>query len=116
MEWILYLIGGFILLCILWAIGIIPEFFMMIGMCLLFGCIGGFFSWLSDHGWGAGFNVGMIGGLVIYGICCSTRIVNPEIRVDFFDDGTTEWHSERANGIVGLLVLIGTIIFVILKW
>lgn len=75
-----------------------------------------FFSWLSDHGWGAGFNVGMIGGLVIYGICCITRIVNPEIRVDFFDDGTTEWHSERANGIVGLLVLIGTIIFVILKW
>lgn len=115
MEWILYLIGGFILLSLLWHIGIIPEFIGMIGMSLMFGCLGGFVSWLLDFGWDAGFGIGIIVGLVLYGIYCITRIINPEIRIEFYTDGTSEYHSERGKGIIGLLVLIGSILYSILK-
>lgn len=115
MEWILYIIGGFIILSILWHSGIIPEFIGMIVMCLMFGCPGGFISWLLDFGWDAGFGIGIIVGLVFYGIYCIARILNPEIRIDFYEDGTKEYHSERGKGIIGLLVLIGSILYAVLK-
>lgn len=115
MEWILYIIGGFIIFSILLHSGIIPEFIGMIVISLVFGCIGGFISWLLNFGWDAGFGVGIIVGLVIYGVYCILRIINPEIRIDFYEDGTKEYHSERGKGIVGLLVLVGSILFAIFR-
>lgn len=115
MEWILYIIGGFIILSILWHSGTIPEFIGMIVMCLMVGCLGGFISWLLDFGWNAGFGIGIIVGLVFYGIYCIVRILNPEIRIDFYEDGTKEYHSERGKGIIGLLVLISSILYAVLK-
>ena len=113
MEWILYIIGGFIILSILWHSGIIPEFIGMIVMSLMFGCIGGLISWLLDFGWDAGFEIGGIVGLVLYGIYCILRIINPEIRIYFYEDGTKEYHSERGKGVIGLLVLVGSILYAI---
>lgn len=52
---------------------------------------------------------------MFYGIYCIARIINPEIRIDFYEDGTKEYHSERGKGIIGLLVLIGSILYAVLK-
>ena len=110
MEWILYIIGGFFVLSLLWAIGIIPEFIAMIVMSLIFGCIGGIF-----FNWDSGFTIGFFVGLGVYGLYCIVRIINPEIYIDIYDDGSSKYHSERGKGIVGLLVLIGSVIYVLVN-
>ena len=83
MEWILYIIGGFFVLSLLWAIGIIPEFIAMIVMSLIFGCIGGIF-----FNWDSGFTIGFFVGLGVYGLYCIVRIINPEIYIDIYADGS----------------------------
>lgn len=57
MEWILYIIGGIILISILWGIGLIPEILCMIGMSLFVGLISGVVAWIFDWGFEAGFHV-----------------------------------------------------------
>lgn len=112
MEWLLYIIGGIFVFSLLWHIGIIPEFIAIIGVSLVMGCLGGLFSWLIvDKSWNGGFEVGVIVGLVLYGIYCISRIIDPTITIEYFNDNSREITSERGKGIVGLLALIGLVIY-----
>lgn len=43
--------------------------------------------------------------LILY--YCIGRIINPEITIEFYTDGSNKVLSERWNGIIGLIVLIG---------
>lgn len=46
MEWILYIIGGIILISFLWGIGLIPEFLTLIGFNLFVGLVSGIIAWI----------------------------------------------------------------------
>lgn len=113
MEWILYIIGGIILISILWGIGLIPEILCMIGMSLFVGIISGVVAWIFDWGFEAGFHVGIYIGVALYALYCIGRIINPEITIEFYTDGSNKVLSERWNGIIGLIVLIGACLLAI---
>lgn len=63
MEWILYIIGGCLLIAFLSGIGLIPEYFSMIVTAILIGLISGVVAWIFNWGFGTGFKVGMYMGL-----------------------------------------------------
>ena len=107
MDWILYIIGGLILISILWRIGLIPEFLCMIGVSLFAGLISGVVAWIFDRGFEAGFHVGIYIGVALYALYCIGRIISPNITIEVYTDGTTKVLSERWNGIIGLIVLLG---------
>lgn len=107
MEWILYIIGGIFLIGFLSAIGFIDELLMMIGLALFAGVISGGVSAL--FGWGSfsgGFGVGIIIGLVIYGLYCIMRICSDDFTVTLFSDGSKETEYESTKGIIGIIVMI----------
>lgn len=110
MEWILYIIGGLILIGILWRIGLIPEFLVMIGACLFAGLISGVVAAIFGWGFEAGYHVGVYIGAALYALYCIGRIIDPEITIEVFTDGSNEVFSSRWNGIIGLIVLVGSIL------
>lgn len=115
MEWILYIIGGIILIGILWEIKFIPEFLSMIGIILFSGVISGTVSWIFDWGeFEAGFKVGFFIGVALYAIYCIIRIFSPDTLI-IHSNGTQKVISERGEGIVGLIVLIACTLFVIFQ-
>jgi len=113
MEWILYIIGGIILIGFLWGIGLIPEFLTLIGLNLFAGLIIGLVAWIFDWGFESGFVVGIYVGVVLYAIYCISRIINPEITIEVYSDGSQKVLSERWKGIIGLVVLVGAILLAI---
>ena len=111
MEWILYIIGGFLLIALLWGIGLIPEFLGMILTTLVVGLISGIVAWIFDWGFDAGFQVGIYIGVAVYTLFCIARIINPEITIEVYNDGSSKVLSERWNGIIGLVVVAGSILW-----
>lgn len=110
MEWILYIIGGFIAIAFLWGIGLIPEFLGMIGIMLFAGLISGIIAAIFSWGFEPGFKVGLYIGLALYTLYCIGRIINPEITIEVYTDGSNKVISERGSGIVGLIVVIVSIL------
>lgn len=106
MEWILYIIGGLILLGFLTEIGLIPEFLGMIGITLGAAFICGIIAWFFDWGFTSGFLVGIYIGLGLYALYCIGRIFDDSYTIEFYEDGTQKKVSERWNGIIGLIMLI----------
>lgn len=106
MEWILYIIGGLILLGFLTEIGLIPEFLGMIGITLAAAFICGIIAWFFDWGFTSGFLVGICIGLGLYALYCIGRIFDDSYTIEFYEDGTQKKVSERWNGIIGLIMLI----------
>ncbi len=107
---IIYIIGGLLLIGFLWGIGLIPEFLGMIGTVLFAGLISGIVAWIFDWGFEAGFHVGIYIGIAIYTLYCIGRIINPDITIEVYTDGSNKVLSERWNGIIGLTVVIGSIL------
>ena len=114
MEWVLYIIGGFLTITFLWGIGLIPEFLGMIGTTLFAGLISGIVAWIFDWEFGAGFQVGIYIGVTLYALYCIGRIINPEITIEVYTDGSQKVLSERWNGIIGLVVVAGSLLWSIL--
>lgn len=106
MEIILWIVGGLVVLGFLQAIGAIQEIITFIIAILLVGGIAALISWAFDWDAGAGFGVGVWVGTGLYGLLCIARIVNPEIEITYYSDGSSEKSSERTKGIVGIIVLI----------
>ena len=113
MEWILYIIGGIFLIGFLWGIGLIPEFLTLIGFNLFVGLVSGVIAWIFDWGFEAGFHVGIYIGVVLYALYCIGRIINPDITIEVYTDGSHKVLSERWNGVIGLVVLVGAILFAV---
>ena len=111
MEWILYIIGGLLLIWLLCGIGLIPEFLGMIGTTLFAGLISGIVAWIFDLRFEAGFFVGIYIGVALYTLYCIGRIINPEITIVGYSDGSQKVISERWNGIIGLIVVIGSVLY-----
>lgn len=106
MEWILYIIGGIFLIGILSAIGFFTELFTMIFMALIAGVISGGVSALFRWEFSGGFGIGVIIGLVLYGIYCIMRLCSEDYTITVFTDGREEKEYESFKGIVGLIVMI----------
>ncbi len=87
MEWILYIIGGFIAVAFLWGIGLIPEFLGMIGISLFAGLISGIVAAIFNWGFEAGFKVGVYIGVAFYALYCIGRIINPDVT-EVYTDGS----------------------------
>lgn len=115
MEWILYIIGGCLAISFLSAIGLIPEYFSMLVTAIFIGLVSGVVAWIFNWGFGSGFQVGMYIGVAIYALYCISRIINPEITIEFYSDGSQKVLSERWNGIIGLVVAVASILCTILK-
>lgn len=113
MEWLLYIIGGLLLVGFLWGIGLIPEFLGMIGMSLFVGFMSGVVAWIFDWGFEEGFQVGIYIGVALYILYCLARIVDPEITIEFYTDGSRKVFSERWNGIIGLVVVAASVLWAI---
>lgn len=77
------------------------------------GLISGVVAWIFDWGFEAGFHVGIYIGVALYALYCIGRIINPEITIEFYTDGSNKVLSERWNGIIGLIVLIGACLLAI---
>lgn len=114
MEWILYIIGGCLLIAFLSGIGLIPEYFSMIVTAILIGLISGVVAWIFNWEFGTGFKVGMYIGVAIYALYSIMRIINPEIAIEFYSDGSQKVLSDRWNGIIGLVVAVGSVLCTIL--
>ena len=101
MTWILYIIGGLILLGILIGTGILAQFFTFIIILAVCG-FGGYLI-----GGDTGCNVGIIVGAVLYLAMCIAKTVNPELKITMFEDGSYIDHKleDRAEGIAGLVML-----------
>lgn len=113
--WILYVIGGIFILSLLWHIGFIPEFLGLIALCLVGGGIGALLSYLIVDDSDIGFKIGVVGAIAIYAIYCIQRIVNPTVKTIFYKSGERHTTSERGNGIIGLIVLIASIVYSLIK-
>lgn len=84
-----------------------PRVFMHDRSLSLFaGLISGVVAWIFDRGFEAGFHVGIYIG-ALYALYCIGRIISPNITIEVYTDGTTKVLSERWNGIIGLIVLLG---------
>lgn len=106
MEWIVYIIGGIIVLGILNALGVIAEIFTLIASMLGFGLISGIVSAIFSWGFGNGFGVGIIIGIVAYIILCISRICSDNYTITVFDDGSQKTEYESWKGWVGLITAI----------
>lgn len=113
--WILYIIGGFILICILWHIGIIPEFLTMIGICLVACGAGALISWIAADNGSIGAKIGIFAGAGLYLIYCISRIIDPEIEITYYENGSSDTVSSRTSGIIGLIVMVIALIFSFVK-
>ncbi len=113
--WVLYIIGGIMLLAILNEIGLIPEFIGMVALALVSGMISGLVALIFGGRFDSWFNIGILIGLAIFALYCVLRIVNPDTIIEMYSDGTHKVLSERWNGIIGLVVLIGVFLFIILR-
>lgn len=109
--WILYILGGLVLLSILWHSGLLPELLMLVMLCVILGAGGALIAWIIGNDGDAGFKVGGIVGIVLYALYCIARIVDPTIEVWFNSDGSTETINERTRGIIGLVVLAAAILY-----
>lgn len=106
MEIVFGILGGLLLLGILKAIGAIQEIFTLIILNLLSGGVAALASWIFNWNTGLAFTVGIWIGAGIYGLYCVLRIINPEISITYYSDGSSVESNERLNGIVGIIVLI----------
>ncbi len=111
MEWILYIIVELLLIGFLWGIGLIPEFLGMIGFSLFAGLTSGIVAWIFEWGFDAGFQVGIYIGVAIYALYCIGRIINPDVTIEVYTDGSNQVLSERWNGVIGHIVVIGSILW-----
>lgn len=106
MEWVLYIVGGFLLFCFLSAIGFFSELFTMISIALVAGVISGAVTALFGAGFSGGFGVGVIIGLVLYGVHCIMRLCSSDYTITVFDDGSQEKEYDWMKGITGIIVMI----------
>lgn len=106
MEWILYIVGGLLLIGFLSAIGFFTELFTMIFLALFVGVISGGVSALFGWGFSGGFGVGVIIGLVLYGVLCIMRLFSDNYTLTVFTDGSQEKEYESVKGIIGIIVMI----------
>ena len=106
MEWILYIIGGLFLVGILSAIGFFTELLTMIFMALIAAVISSGVSSLFGWGISGGFGVGVIIGLVLYGVYCVMRMCSDDYTITIFSDGSQEKEYESFKGIIGIIVMI----------
>lgn len=105
MDWILYIVLGVFVIVILSAIGFFTEFLKMIFIALFAGVISGGVSALLEWGFPEGFGVGVIIGLVLFGVYCLIRMCSDD-NTKTITDGREEEESERFNGIIGIIVMI----------
>lgn len=111
---------GVIILCILWALGIVQEFLFMIFFPSIIGLISGLIGlfWGNFNG---GWDVGVIIGIILYVIYCITRIINPEtsITITGYSDNTITKEEDdtngRARGIAGIVVFIAATIYYLVQ-
>lgn len=101
MSWIFYIIGGLFLLGILIESGILAQFFTMLIILAVLG-FGGYLL-----GGETGCQIGLIAGVVLYVAMCIAKIVNPDLKITMFEDGSIIDHKieDRAEGIAGLVML-----------
>lgn len=111
---ILKIIGGVIVISVLWGLGFIPEFLIMVVTSLLIGVVSGCVTMLFGGDFNVGYKIGIWLGVGLYAISCITRIISDEVTITFYTDGSSEKTSPRASGIIGLIVLIVSI-FIALK-
>lgn len=106
MSWLFYIIGGIVAFAILVETGILAQFFTF----LIILAVCGFGGYLI--GGDTGCNIGIIVGAVLYLIMCISKIVNPDLKITMFEDGTMIDHKleDRAEGIAGLVMLAIVII------
>lgn len=111
---ILKIIGGIIVIAILWGLGFIPEFLIMAATSLIIGLLSGVITFLFNWGgFNTGYEIGIWIGVGLYAISCITRIVSDEVVITFYTDGSSEKTSPRASGIIGLIVLIISVLITI---
>lgn len=110
MVWIFYIIGGLFLLGILIGTGILAQFFTFL-IILAICAFGGYLI-----GGDTGCNIGVIVGAVLYLAMCIAKIVNPELKITMFEDGSYIDHKleDRAEGIAGLVMIAIVIILLII--
>lgn len=113
MEWLFYIFGGLFLFYFLKSLGFIAEFFGMIGIVIIVSLISGAVAWMFNWGFDVGAPVGVVIGFVMYAIYCIKRIVNPEITLKVYEDGSYAETSERGRGIVGLIMLVVGVLYCI---
>ncbi len=106
MDWILYVILGIFILGFLSEAGVITEFFGMVIMTLIVAVITGGIGAIFGAKFGSGFDVGVFIGLGIYALYCIIRIFDPEVTIEFREDGSKNRVSSRVQGIIGLVVLL----------
>lgn len=102
MSWILYIIGGFVIFAILYATGILTQFFVFLIISLI--CAGLGYLIAGDTGtW-----VGALMGVAYYVIVCIMKIVSPGKKLTIFEDGSYIDHKleEEMEGIAGLVMLV----------
>jgi hypothetical protein len=101
---VLYIIGGIILLSILFWSGVISEFLAFLSIVLIGGLIGAFFGAIYSSGAGTGFQNGAWFGFVLYVIYSIMRIVFPEKGIRYFRFGSPEKFNTKNEGIIGLII------------
>ncbi len=69
--WVLYIIGGIMLLAILNEIGLIPEFIGMVALALVSGMISGLVALIFGGRFDSWFNIGILIGLAIFFCFCT---------------------------------------------
>ena len=100
MKWILFIIGGIVVLVILAAIGVFQEFFFFLFTTGIGALIGHFLG---------SSNVGAIIGAVLYFVWCLVRIIWPEKNTIINVVGNKTFSEEEnsaRNGWVGIIMLI----------
>ena len=104
MDWILYIVLGVFVIVILSAIGFFTEFLKMIFIALFVGVISCGVSALLEWDFHKGFGVGVIIGLVLFGVYCLIRMCSDD-NTKTITDGREEEESEKFKGIIGIIVM-----------
>ena len=106
---------GVIILCILWALGIVQEFLFMVFFPSVIGLISGLIGlfWGNFNG---GWDVGVIIGVILYVIYCITET---SITITGYSDNTITKEEDdtngRARGIAGIVVFIAATIYYLVQ-
>jgi hypothetical protein len=114
---LLYIIGAiFILGIMIWS-GFLTELLSLLGICL-FGClVGAAIGAILPNGTAeGGLTWGVWIGYGIYVLACISRIVNPEIMMDIYSDGSSkETFNSKYPGIMGLVISVVALIISLCK-
>ena len=113
MSTLLTVAGVLVILVIMWVSGFIHKALELIGLMIIMGLVTGVVVWLfiSRHKFGLGWHIGVYIGMGMYAIDNIVNIVKNDTIVEVFDDGSQERHSMRAQGIVGMVALVVTLIY-----